>query len=76
MTPGLIAIASLLAALWGGAASAQTNASARSRSSHPSAQQTDTYARSRRSHPSARRPTETIDGMLYVGLRPATHDAA
>lgn len=34
------------------------------------------YERARRNHPSARPSTETIDGMLYVGLRPATHDAA
>lgn len=33
-------------------------------------------AYARRNHSWARPSTETIDGMLYVGLRPATHDAA
>ncbi len=37
----------------------------------------DRHARSLHDHPASRRPaSETIDGMLYVGLRPATHDAA
>ncbi len=34
------------------------------------------YERSPSRRPSAQAATETIDGMLYVGLRPATRDAA
>lgn len=41
-----------------------------------SARDARAYARARSSHPSSQRSIETIDGMLYVGLRPATHDAA
>lgn len=65
MLPGLIAIADLLVALSGWA-----------RQEEASTRQRDALARSRPSHPSPRRSIETIDGMLYVGLRPTTHDAA
>jgi hypothetical protein len=34
------------------------------------------YACARRDHPASAPEVETIEGMLYIGLRPATHDAA
>ena len=64
MLPGLIVIADILSALAGGAPKRADAHRAAAR----------TFARCRGDH-AAVAGMEMIDGMLYVGLRPTTHDA-